>query len=213
MREETKTVKIYNYSELSEKAKEKVKQMFLDRKPEYSYIFTEDCEEDLKSLFPNSNLKIEYSLNYCQGDGFNIYGDLDIEDILEYLDFKDDEKEKIKNICVDSDYIVLRRNTSRYSYSVKFSEDAEDVINNLNSDYDNLSENNRKLLKHFIEKSLNYTEKLDKYFEKAGYNFFYETNEEEVKEGCEDNGYEFTEDGELYFNVSRETLKEEALRK
>ena len=100
---------------------------------------------------------------------------------------------------MDSDYIVLHRNTRGYSYSVKFSEDAEYIINNLNSDYDNLSENNRKLLKHFIEKSLNYTEKLDKYFEKAGYNFFYETNEEEVKEGCENNGYEFTEDGKLYY--------------
>ena len=199
MREETKTIKIYSYSELSEKAKEKVKQMFLEWKLENSDIFTKDCEENLKSLFPNSNLKVEYSLNYCQGAGLNIYGEIDIEDILEYLDFKDDEKEKIKNICVDSDYIVLHRNTSGYSYSVKFSEDAEYIINNLNSDYDNLSENNRKLLKHFIEKSLNYTEKLDKYFEKDGYNFFYETNEEEVKEGCEDNGYEFTEDGNLYY--------------
>ena len=199
MREETKTIKIYSYSELSEKAKEKVQQMFLEWKFEDSNIFTEDCEQNLKSLFPNSNLKVEYSLNYCQGDGFNIYGDLNIEDILKCLDFKDDEKEKIKNICVDSDYIVLHCNTSRYSYSVKFSEDAEDIINNLNSDYDNLSENNRKLLKHFIEKSLNYMEKLDKYFEKAGYNFFYETNEEEVKESCENNGYEFTEDGNLYY--------------
>ena len=44
MREETKTVKIYNYSELSEKAKEKVKQMFLEWKVEDSDIFTEDGE-------------------------------------------------------------------------------------------------------------------------------------------------------------------------
>ena len=198
MREETKTIKIYNYSELSEKAKEKVKQMFLEWKVEDSDIFTEDCEENLKSLFLNSNLKVEYSLNYCQGDGFNIYGDLNIEDILEYIDFKDDEKEKIKNICVDSDYIVLHHNTRGYSYSVKFSEDAENIINNLNLDYDILSENNYKLLKHFIEKSLDYMGKLDKNFENDGYNFFYETNEEEVKESCENNGYEFTEDGELY---------------
>ena len=41
------------------------------------------------SLFPNSNLKVEYSLNYCQGDGLNIYGELNIKDILKYLDFKD----------------------------------------------------------------------------------------------------------------------------
>ena len=132
MREETKTVKIYNYSELSEKAKEKVKQMVLEWKVEDSDIFTEDCKERLMSLFPNSNLKVEYSLNYCQGDGLNIYGDLNIEDILKHLNFEDNKKEKIKSICINSDYIVLHRNMRGYSYSVKFSEDEDDIINNLN---------------------------------------------------------------------------------
>lgn len=77
---EEKTV--YLFSELSEEAKEKVRNWYLESQD--TYIFSEDCEEELREIFPNSGLDVQYSLSYCQGDGFNIFGNLDIDDFIVY---------------------------------------------------------------------------------------------------------------------------------
>jgi len=77
----TREYKVYNFSELSEDAKEKAKQWYLDddfRPQEFENIYT----EDLHYLFNNSDLKMQFSLSYCQGDGLNIYGKLDLMDVF-----------------------------------------------------------------------------------------------------------------------------------
>lgn len=77
----TKEYNVYDFFELSEEAKERAKQWYLDddfRQPE----FTEIYEQDLQNIFPDSELKLQYSLSYCQGDGLNIYGNLDVNNIL-----------------------------------------------------------------------------------------------------------------------------------
>ena len=77
----TREYKVYNFSELSEEAKDKVKQWYLDddfRSYDFENIYT----EDLRYLFNNSDLKLQFSLSYCQGDGLNIYGKLDLMDVF-----------------------------------------------------------------------------------------------------------------------------------
>ena len=57
--------KVYNFSELSEDAKEKAKQWYLDddfRPQEFENIYT----EDLHYLFNNSDLKMQFSLSYTR---------------------------------------------------------------------------------------------------------------------------------------------------
>lgn len=57
----TREYKVYNYSELSTKAKEKVKQWYLDdelRPQEFEDIYT----RDLHYFFGNSDLKMQFSL-------------------------------------------------------------------------------------------------------------------------------------------------------
>ena len=79
----TTSYDVYTYDELSDEAKEKVKDEFLRVRQEYeSDVFSDSCGTMLKELFPNSNLKIEYSLSYSQGDGFNTYGSLDVNDLI-----------------------------------------------------------------------------------------------------------------------------------
>lgn len=52
---------VYSYAELSEESKGTAKQFYLDgQEPE---TFQDIYEEDLKNLFPRSDLKIEFSLN------------------------------------------------------------------------------------------------------------------------------------------------------
>ena len=84
MRTATIEYQVYKYMELSDEAKAKAKEWYLEgREP---FVFTEMCEEDLYNLFGENDLKVQYSLAYCQGDGFNIYGKIDAESILKCLE-------------------------------------------------------------------------------------------------------------------------------
>ena len=78
-----KEFELYNYEELSSEAKEKAKREYLDNLE--PALFTDMVETDLKTVFPNSDLKVQYSLNYCQGDGLSVYGSLDFEDSFNIL--------------------------------------------------------------------------------------------------------------------------------
>ena len=86
MRTETKTIKIYNFDELSEDVKRKL----IKKEIEYQHeAYCEDClkgdmkyyaKELLKKYFKNNNAELKnvyYDLSYCQGDGamfeFDLY--------------------------------------------------------------------------------------------------------------------------------------------
>ena len=81
MREIIKKFNVYQYSELSDEAKAKVRSWYVDD-PVRSEELTFLINQDLKNLFPNSKLKVEWSLSYCQGDGVNVYGDLCFMDLV-----------------------------------------------------------------------------------------------------------------------------------
>ena len=71
------TIKVYKYSELSEKAKAKVLSHFRENNTNdfLSDDLTEFIREELKKkrIF-NENLKVYYSLSNCQGDGLCFIG-------------------------------------------------------------------------------------------------------------------------------------------
>ena len=75
MRSVNVTYKIYEFSELSEDAKAKVKKWYLDNFYQ-NEEFSDICKEDLSHRFPKSDLNVQYSLSYCQGAGLNVYGTL-----------------------------------------------------------------------------------------------------------------------------------------
>ena len=110
----TKTYKVYNYNELSDEAKEKVQQHYLDD-PIRNDLFYEDCMETIHSLFPQSDLKVQYSLSFCQGDGFNIYGKMDMKDALKNINLIVKEKvEEYIDACGFNIDIPMNLN---YTYS------------------------------------------------------------------------------------------------
>lgn len=72
-----KEIKVYEFKELEEKVKEKVLNNFRNDN-DYDFL-EEDLEEYLKEMLEKENityedLKINYSLSYCQGDGFSFTG-------------------------------------------------------------------------------------------------------------------------------------------
>lgn len=211
MRTVTETYNVYTYPELSEEAKEKVGQWYLDD-PCRNETFSEIYTEDLHNLFENSELKIQFSLGYCQGDGLNIYGKLDLMDVFKSIrdksycgeTFKDfwDAMTEHEQKTIEAYMEVCGRNVElpsnrRYCYCVAEQTDfVEDWISELEyQQYKNIKVDTiRKMEKLVADMFI----MLSKQYEEYGYNYFYEPDEEEIAETCEANGWEFLEDGTFY---------------
>lgn len=213
MRIETVTIKykIYKYNELSDEAKENVKKWYLKSFHDAD-IFTEDCEGDLYNLFGENGLRVQYDLSYCQGDGFNIYGEISAKSIFKCLEnhnggtqleqfenvLTDKEKRTILHYAEECGKIKLPVN-NRYAYSLA---DRIDIVDDWMFQLETYSayrDINEEVLKKFERLVRDIFSVLCEYYEKIGYEWFYdEVSDEEVEECCEANEYEFLEDGSLY---------------
>lgn len=207
MRTITITKNVYKYDELNAKAQERVREWYLAQccTPE---LFSEMLDEDLEMIFGKNDLDVEYSLNYSQGDGLNIYGSIPLTQILDvaercdwltYFDafrncFTADEKALIKQYAEDYDTVNISRNNSNlYSYCCADHIDyAGDYMTNVSedADVDLLNRVNAALVSLFSE--------LCAFYKDWGYEFFYKVDDDTLTDECETNGWEFTEDGELY---------------
>ena len=207
MRTITITKNVYKYDELNAKAQERVSEWYLAqcRTPE---LFSEMLAEDLEMIFGKNDLDVEYSLNYSQGDGLNIYGSIPLTQIMDaaercnwltYFDvfrncFTADEKALIKRYAEDYDTVNISCNTNcLYSYCYADHIDyAGDYMLNVGEgvDGDLLNRVNAALISLFSE--------LCAFYKEWGYEFFYNVDDDTLTEMCENNGWEFTEDGELY---------------
>lgn len=198
----TKSYDVYTYDELSDEAKKKVKDLFLSWRADAD-TFTDGCETTLTELFPNSDLKVQYSLSYSQGDGFNTYGKLKVDDLLN-VDTSmyplnqasgiavSENKEAIKAACEKADVTELELPyNSHYGYSLA------DRIE-VSPDYGvELTKEETGLLSDLENFAQSVMGKINSQFEDDGYDWFYEMSDEEAREQAEANDYEFTEDGEL----------------
>lgn len=198
MRVQTVAYEVYKYNELTDEAKKKVKQWYLDGQP--AEFFTEDCRQDLVNLFGENDLEVQYSLGYCQGDGFNIYGKINAENIIDCLEnhnggtqlkefedvLTDKEKERILSYAKECGAIELPYN-SHYCYSL--------------ADYIEVADSwdiRTKSVLKFEQMVRDIFKTLCDSYEEQGYNFFYEISDEDLNEACEANEYEFLADGTLF---------------
>lgn len=190
----------YTYDELNDQAKEKVKQWYLENEIRND-IFYEDICEYLNTEFPNSELKVDYSLSYCQGDGLNIYGTLNLYDFLDKWQTGEKEKRTIQFYIDQAIYKYTFERNNHYCYSCKFidkkyiNDSVCEWIDELK--YQQMKNINEELITQFYTDMINYFEELDNQFEKDGYKYLYDCDDEEVKECCEANDYYFTETGEF----------------
>lgn len=198
MRLMTRVYQVYRFSELSVKAKEKVKQDYLDNVRD-TYTFSEWCNERLAEKFPNSKLKVEYSLGYCQGDGLNIYGTLDLEDVYNLIKgiFTEKEQKFFTHVFRNFSSNFKMSSNNRYSYCICDRHDySEDIVYDMEySGYRNIRYD---LLEKFSKEVADYLCDICTNFEQDGYEWFYEVDLSEVEEYCEDNNFEFLEDGSMF---------------
>lgn len=197
------TLNIYEYEELNEKARERAKNtclehVFYDLQKGYE----DAIEWGLERTFPNSNLGYEYSLSYRQGDGFNLYGDLNIIDACEYgyfeCPFTCTEIEDFRHYMkvIGYDYIELPRNKTQYSYCYV---DHLDFYNDWCWQLQVLKEPfDEKLILNIQNWIKEKVADLCTMLERKGYNRFYNFSDKQIKEMCRDYKLSFYEDGTIY---------------
>lgn len=198
---------LYKYEELDSKGKEKAKRKYLDGQDEYE--FTDMVEADTTLVFPNSKLKVQYSLSYSQGDGLSVYGSLDFEDIFNILKGNDypslvegidlfTEKEiKTLRFYANENGSLNVDVVGRYPFFREWVYDfAEDWIDTFEGD--GLSSIKTDLIYRFEKTVKTIMQRYCKEWEDAGYKFFYEIDDESMEEISEANNWEYLADGTLY---------------
>lgn len=121
----------YNYNELPEKVQRNLKEKIV-----YSWEYMDDFNWKIQDIicndFPNSDIKTQFSLNYCQGDGVNLDGTLDYRDAIEFIkkmqrDKFEEDFIKIVKFC-DIDFKLPENPNYAYCY-INRADIAESLIN------------------------------------------------------------------------------------
>lgn len=190
----TKTINLYEYNELEEKAKEKAKERALRIRQECDADYFIDISmRIIESYFPVvDGLEVQWSLSGCQGDGVNIYGKFNLQNVdgLEWLKSEIDSFELAQNY--------------RYCYSLK-SQTESLTVDEIITEFEDVSGNEIAEwqvieIKKMVESVFKKLREAEKEIEKCGYDFFYEMSDEEMEEDAYANGILYLEDGTEYFD-------------
>lgn len=185
----TKTVNVYTYPELSESAKDKVKQWYNSDIQD----LTETLNYDLHEIWAFPNAKLSYSLSNCQGDGVSFTGTW--------------EGDELKAILENAyDFIVPYELTSLLPrltlklisidhYSHVYTVNTELLLDGYSWDCD---EEHDKLIEAAQKTIDQWRITVCKALEDTGYAEIADRNSDDFMiNACEANGYEFYENGEL----------------
>lgn len=190
----TKKINLYEYNELEKSAKEKAKEQYLNMRSVFDEdIFTQDSIEIIKDYFQfTDGLKVQYSLSSCQGDGVNIYGKFDLQNVegLEWL------KSEVDSFELKQNY--------RYCYSLKSQTEAE-TVDEIISEFERASDREIKdwqvmEIRKMVETVFEKLKKAEREIEEYGYDFFYEVSDEEMAEYADSCGVLYMVDGTAYFD-------------
>lgn len=216
----TKTYEIYDYNELSENAKEKVKNYYLTSGIRND-LFQENIKYKLNYYFKNSSLDYQYSLDSCQGDGVNIYGKINVDDIFDTFVSKEldvflrrniipqikmhiPSKEMLaefKDFVKENDISIIIPYNDNYTYSLAhalyFDGDIYDGIN-LDNDKNNFSNDMLLCVEDIRIFLIEYIDAFNNYYKKLGYNFLYNISDEDMEECCIANEWKFLRNGDFF---------------
>lgn len=213
MKTVTETFNIYKYSELSESAKEKVHQWWIEsQEPEF---FTDMVLEDLCECYNLKNLNVRYSLGYCQGDGLCLVGRININNFIDNCmknksSYSNEELSILRYLSNAGLDITLEQYDSFYSHKYTVEFDYSEHISYYLYDYDEETETYcetingvrytesdiNEVLDAFIDDVKEFIYDLCDTYEKWGYSYFYDITEDVIE--TLESEYEFYESGKLY---------------
>lgn len=189
--------RLYTYAELTGKAKEKARNWFFEDDAR-TYMFEEDCQTYLAEKFPSSELDVQFSLSYCQGDGVNIYGRVWLSDIVKVLNFDGfTEKEKRFILWAVNEYdlgVKIPQNW-RYCYCIARQADfGAELAEEL--EYHNMRGINEKALEKFDNACVELFDDICGEFETNGYDYLY-PDDDTIAEECAANEWYFDKNGNM----------------
>ena len=187
---------VFNFNELSEEAKDKAIADHYEYEYEYGYTFLEDdIREELHQIDNYfSDVELQYSLAYCQGDGLSFKGKFDLDKFLNNR-YRKKLKKSVRRALSDYIYnIHSKGNTGHYCYAHK--NDIEYDYNYQDSrEFSYLEKIWQQVLEDIQKYYLNLCHKLERY----GYDILeYRMTYDEFDEYCEANEHRFYESGKLF---------------
>lgn len=196
----TKTIKLYTYSELSDDARERVKQWYLDGQD--ANVYSDDCKDRLRYKYGLIDMNVQFSLSYCQGDGLNVYGDVafwELEKILATSEFTQKELKRLEFYYKQVYDTIHIPENPRYCYDYSSRIDfASDWIAELEND--GIRDIDERLIYQFERYLKQVFHDINTELERRGYDFFYEISDAELSDTCDANDWHFTADGTYYFD-------------
>ena len=186
---ELRTYKVFKFEELDEATKQKAIDKWYEAE-DYPFL-EEDIRAELEHLDTFklfSDVRLQYSLSYCQGDGLSFSAQIDLE---AYLKSKKWKEKSIKKLTDEVYKFYSKGNQGRYSYASKSDIEYETQGNVI---HERIEAKLDVLKDEIAEYYLNICRKLEKY----GYSILeYRMDFKEFAEHCEANGYMFTENGQI----------------
>lgn len=203
----TYTCTAYEYPELSEEAKEKVKEWYLSD-PERAIDFRDMILVDLNDYLNPYEINVQFSLSSCQGDGVNIYGRIPVEAIKDAPNneffpwagrvfwptaYTEKEWRTLIHYSHVAHCIHIPTNP-RYCFPMSSSIDlAEEWLESLQAEgYKNI---NVALIQRFDRDIKSWHRDLCRYYETMGYDYLYNVDDDELTEVCQSNEWFFDVDG------------------
>ena len=192
-----KPFNVYNFNELSDKAKKAVYDILKDIMVDDRFgWFYDEATMSIEEGYGLKDVKVSYSLSSSQGDGFNFTVKTFNSNMINALILEDKEvSQDLKNNIVKLNElkafnILIKDNGTRYCYAIEHQVEVE-----VNEDYEDLLPD--YLVKQIQEVYADVYMMITRQYEKDGYGL-YDVSMDDVAEFADDNGYEFMEDGRQF---------------
>jgi hypothetical protein len=187
------TIQIYNFNELSQTAKDTAINNFKDRHEIHLDFFNDDCIQIINERGFKGNIKLQYSLSNCQGDGLSFGCDyFDSEKLHEiFREVLGSGKDKTIETILNNSYFKVKGISGRYCYAHE--NDLEYTFDD-NISAPNIEEVVGKVKEKLVEIYLNLCSEL----EKIGYDEIeYQYSDEYIANELIELEYNFTEYGKI----------------
>jgi hypothetical protein len=114
-----RAIQIYNFNELSQEAKETAIKNFRGEGEVFLDFFNDDCIQIINERGFKGNIKLQYSLSNCQGDGLSFGCDyFDSKKLHEiFREVLGSGKDKTIETILNNSYFKLNGNSGRYCYA------------------------------------------------------------------------------------------------
>ena len=189
-----KTVEIYSFEELNDKAKSAAIEKHKENSEIFLDFFNDDCHEQISENGFRGNIKLQYRLSYSQGDGLSF--SCDYYDNLNalFVEVLGTEKQKTIDTIINNISFKCDGNNGRYSYAHR-----NDISLELDNYYVKSSTNLDNIISKVETKLKELYIDLCKQLEKQGYDEIeHQYSDEYIISELTENDYYFKDNGEIY---------------